>query len=97
MKFFTLATCLLSVVFSAPATPSNYQMLVGAIDDFSLNSDYSYELIKIALGQQKALLNSFSIDSIAGNLTIYMPSDAGFLNLKIASLSENDLYTYLQC
>jgi len=69
--------------------------LTNAIIEFQSNSDYSWQLIMTALSQEKALLNSFSTSAV-GNLTLFLPSDAGFLNLNLASLSQNDLYTYLQ-
>lgn len=95
MKFSSLATLFFSVL-AAPAPKTNYELLVNAITDFQMSSDYSWELIITALGQEKALLNSFSTDTV-GNLTLFLPSDAGFLSLNVASLTQNDLYTYLQC
>lgn len=85
--------------FAAPtpsAADSNYKLLTNSIIEFQSNSDYSWQLIMTALSQEKALLNSFSTSAV-GNLTLFLPSDAGFLNLNLASLSQNDLYTYLQC
>ena len=97
MKFAALSTLFLSSVFSAPAdTASNYNLLTTAIQDFQSNSDYTWQLIMTALSQEKALLNSFSTSTV-GNLTLFLPADAGFLSLNLATLSQNDLYTYLQC
>ena len=78
--------------FAAPtpaAADSNYKLLTNSIIEFQSNSDYSWQLIMTALSQEKALLNSFSTSAV-GNLTLFLPSDAGFLNLNLASLSQND-------
>jgi hypothetical protein len=95
MKFAALSTLVLSV-FAAPAPESNYKLLTDAIDTFQSDSDYTWQLIMTGLAQEKALLNSFSTSSV-GNLTLFLPADAGFLSLNLATLSQNDLYTYLQC
>jgi hypothetical protein len=99
MRFTSILTALLSssVVFSAP-TPnkSNYELLVEAISEFEETSPYSFALITAALSQAKSLLNAFSPTGL-GNLTLFVPSDDGFIDLNLASFSQNDIYTYLQC
>jgi hypothetical protein len=85
-----------SVLATPVPSPSNYQLLVDEINAFQMESDYSFALISTALSTQKNLLNSFSINTV-GNLTLFLPSDAGFLGLKIASLSQSELMQYFSC
>ena len=99
MKFatlFALFTCAFALPAAKEQKPTNFKLLTDAILEFQSNSDYTWQLIMTALSQEKALLNSFSTSTI-GNLTLFLPSDAGFLSLNLASLTQNDLYTYLQC
>ena len=96
MRFAALFSLFTSAFVVTAAGDSNYKLLTEAILEFQSNSDYSWQLILTALSQEKALLNSFSTSSV-GNLTLFLPTDAGFLNLNLAKISQNDLFTYLQC
>lgn len=97
MKLFNIISYLVSsaCVFAAPAPITNSKILSDAILAFQETSTSSFELINAALNAQASMLNVFALSN-AGEVSLFLPSDAGFLGLNIATVSQNDLYTYLQ-
>lgn len=75
---FSIAAIISLVASIAIPQATNYELLVNAITSFQDTSDATFELILAALAQEKELLDSFSASTV-GNVTIFVPSDAGTL------------------